>query len=148
MKKHFGVLLLAILGLCVTARIEPSQGAQPKEAQKPDPKMVKELMRRKLDYAQQLLEALALNDLDKAEKSAAGLIRVRKEVAWMVVKTKEYEVWSDEFNRNLDGVIKAAKDKNLEAAKLSYLGMTMSCFHCHTYVRDLGRIDTELIGEP
>ncbi len=100
-------------------------------------------MHRKLEYSQKLLEALALNDLDKAAKSAEDLIRVRKEVTWKVVKTREYEIWSDEFERNARSVVKAAKDKNLEEAKLNYLGMTLACFHCHTYVRDLGRLSVE-----
>ena len=40
------------------------------------------------------------------------------------------------------------KDKNLEAAKLNYLGMTLACFHCHTYVRDLGRVNLEVEPRP
>ena len=34
-------------------------------------------------------------------------------------------------------IVKAAKESNLEAAKLHYLGMTMACFNCHAYVRDM-----------
>src|SRR5579872_4970254 len=107
------------------------RGDDPKKADdnKPDPRKVKELMHRKLECSQKLLEALALNDLEKAAKSAEDLIRVRKEVTWKVVKTPEYEIWSEEFARNAEGVIQAAKDKNLEAAKLNYLGMTLACFH-------------------
>jgi hypothetical protein len=117
------------------------RGEDPKKTdeQKPDPKKVKELMHRKLEYSQKLLEALALNDLDNAAKSAEDLIRVRKEVSWMVIKTPEYEIWSDEFERSAKSVIKAAKVKNLEEAKLNYLGLTLACFHCHTYTRDMGR---------
>jgi hypothetical protein len=43
---------------------------------------------------------------------------------------------SEEFTIAAEDLIKAAKSRNLEAAKLQYLGMTMACFHCHTYTRD------------
>jgi len=43
---------------------------------------------------------------------------------------------------------KAAKDKNLEQAKLSYLGMTLCCFNCHTYVRDQRRVSADTATTP
>jgi len=107
--------------------------------QKLDPKKVQELMRRKLDNSQKVLEGLALNDLDKVAKHAEELIRIRKAAAWKVHRTEQYELWSDEFNQSAENLIKAAKDKNLESAKLNYLSMTLACFHCHTYVRDMRR---------
>jgi len=111
------------------------QGAA--EAQKPDPKKVKELMHKKLTASQQLLEALVLNDLDKTAKSANELIQIRKDLTWKVVPTDQYEMWSNDFLRSAEKIVQATKDKNIESAKLNYLGMTLACFHCHTYVRDL-----------
>jgi hypothetical protein len=139
MRTVTSVLVLGALVVGGAALV--GRGDEPKKAddQKPDPKKVKELMHRKLEHSQKVLEALAINNLDQAAKHAEELIRVRKEAAWVIVKTPEYEIWSDEFARNAQAVIKAAKEKNLEEAKLNYLGMTLSCFHCHTYVRDLGR---------
>ena len=106
---------------------------------KPDKDKVKALMRRKLEYAQKVLEALTLNDLNVAGKNASELLKLRKDPIFQVIKTPEYELWSNEFTRSAEGMVQAAKDKNLEAGKLAYLGMTMSCFNCHTYVRDLRR---------
>ena len=136
MRKWTYALTLATLAL---SAVTYCGHAQDRKDDKPDEKKVKELMRRKLDNAQKVLEALALNDLQGAAKHSEELIKIRKEAAFKIVKTVEYEIWSDEFDRAAMGIVKAAKDKNLEAAKLSYLGMTMACFHCHTYVRDLKR---------
>jgi hypothetical protein len=83
-----------------------------------------------------LLEILQ-NDLGKASSQAQQLIRIRKDPAWKVLKTATYEEFSSQFNRSAGMLIKASKDKNLEAAKLHYLEMTLTCFRCHTYVRDL-----------
>jgi hypothetical protein len=94
-------------------------------------------MRRKLTGAQGVLEALTLNDLEKVAKHAEELIRVRKEVAWTVHRTEQYELFSEDFRRSAEDMLKAAKEKNLEAAKLHYLGLAMACFNCHSYTRDL-----------
>lgn len=105
--------------------------------QQPDPLPTAELMRKKLEYSQKLLEALTLNDLDKVVAEAGHLIQVRKEAGFRAIKTPEYEMFADDFQRAADAMVKAAKDKNLETAKLHYLGMTLSCFNCHAYVRDV-----------
>jgi hypothetical protein len=83
-----------------------------------------------------MLGALSVNDLEKAGKLAEGLLDVRSGLSWRVIKTEMYETLSDDFARSLKGIVKAAKEKNYESAKLNYMGMTMSCFNCHTYVRD------------
>ena len=120
------------------------QADEKKGKTRPDRKVVKELMGKKLEISQKLLAALVMNDLPKASAEAENLIKLRKDLAWMIVKTETYELWSAEFTSSAEKVIKAAKDKNYDAAKLGYLEMTMTCFHCHTYVRDLGDIRFEL----
>jgi hypothetical protein len=97
-------------------------------------------MTRKLEHSQKLLAALVKNELDKAAAESEELLRIRKEAAWLVVKTETYDMWSKEFARSAELIVKAAKDKNLDAAKLHYLELTMTCFNCHAYVRDLGDI--------
>jgi hypothetical protein len=137
-------LMFAVLAL--SAATVTGHGDEPKKDDpKQDDKKVKELMHQKLVAAEKVLEGLAVNNLDMVVKNAEELQRVRKEASFRIVKTPEYDLWGDEFNRSLDGMIKAAKDKNLESAKLKYLEMTMSCFHCHTYVRDMRKVGAEEI---
>lgn len=94
------------------------------------------LMKKKLEHAQKVLEALTLNQLEKAGAEAQNLIQVRKEASFRAIKTPEYELFAEDFERAAEAMVKACKEKNLEAAKLHYLGMTLSCFNCHAYVRD------------
>jgi len=115
-----------------------------KDDPKGDEKKVKELMHKKLEAAEKVLEGLAMNDLDKVAKNAEELARIRKEASFRIIKTAEYDLWSDEFIRSLEGIQKAAKEKNLEKAKLGYLGMTLTCFNCHTYVRDMRKVNVEV----
>jgi len=121
--------MLATAACCFTAPADAQQ--------KPDADKTRDLMRRKLDCSQKLLEALVLNDLAGAARQTEEMLRIRKDPAFRVFKTAEYELWSNEFAGTADAILRAAKENNLEAAKLQYLGMTMSCFHCHTYTRDM-----------
>lgn len=134
-------ILVVAIWLILPRETIPFTVAQEKKGKdRPDKAEVKKLMTKKLDHSQKLLAALVTNDLETAGKEAEELLRVRKEAAWAVVKTETYERWSEEFTANADKVIRAAKEKNLDAGKLAYLEMTLTCFNCHTYVRDLGDI--------
>ncbi|MGL4555479.1 MAG: hypothetical protein ACRC33_30285, partial [Gemmataceae bacterium] len=126
------------LALCLIliAGYGSTPGRDRDPAPKERPKTKAELMKRKLELGQQLLASLTGNDLAKAGKEASELLAVRKEIAWKVIRSEMYEALSDDFARSAQQIVKAAKDDNLEAAKLAYLGMTMSCFNCHAYVRD------------
>jgi hypothetical protein len=146
MRKKVYLTLLALVGWMVFGpedrgftRVEDR-----KEEPKPDPQKVKELMQRKLETAQKLLGAITVNDLEKTAKLAEELGRIRKQAAFKVYKTEEYEMWSRAFDESAQKLIKAARDKNLDVAKLTYLEMTLNCFHCHTYVRDTARTRLEI----
>lgn len=129
-------LTVAALGLSVAAYAmfeQSSPAAQPKQVEPTTP----QLMKRKLEYAQHLLASLSLNDLPAAGKDAEHLLRIRQEAGFRAIKTPEYDFCAESFQQSAEGVIKAAKTDNLEAAKLHYIGMTMACFNCHAYVRDM-----------
>jgi hypothetical protein len=125
------VIAVSAAGLLAVTLAGHGQGAL-----KARPKTRQELMKRKLELSQKLLESLTLNDLAKAGEQAKELLAIRKDPAWKVFKTEIYEEFSSQFSRSAEGIVKASKEKNLEAAKLHYLGMTLGCFNCHSYVRD------------
>jgi hypothetical protein len=137
------IVAFAFLGFNQLGQTQEQSKTPPekkKDVPKPDKKAVKELMERKLVHSQKLLAALVKNELDKAATESEELLKIRKEAGWLIVKTETYDMWSKEFARSTEQIVKAAKDKNLDAAKLHYLELTMTCFNCHTYVRDLGDI--------
>jgi hypothetical protein len=117
MGKWMFVLTLAALGVSVAAYPMP---AQPR----PVEPTTQQLMKKKLEHAQHLLGALSLNDLQAAGKDAENLLRIRQEAAFRALKTPEYDFCAERFQQSAEGIIKAAKTDNLEAAKLHYLGTT------------------------
>jgi hypothetical protein len=96
------------------------------------------LMKKKLTHAQKLLEGIALADLSKIGDNARELSVVSKEVGFRVLKTPQYELHANEFRRALDDIQRGVAQKNLDAATLGYMDLTMSCVRCHKHVREVG----------
>ena len=63
------------------------------------PTKTAELMQKKLKYSQSVLEGIALNDFDKIADNADELMNVSKQAEWVVVKTPQYELFSNQFRK-------------------------------------------------
>ena len=92
-------------------------------------------MKAKLAHSQQVLKGLATEDFELIAKNAQAMSLLCEDEIWMVLQTPEYRERSTEFRRSVDSVTEAAKKKNLEAAALGYVDVTLKCVNCHKYVR-------------
>ena len=92
-------------------------------------------MRVKLDHAQQLLAAIALEDYESISRHAQKISLLTEDENWRVLQTVEYRRHSDDFRRATNAVTDAARKKNLDGAVLAYMQMTMHCVQCHKHVR-------------
>jgi hypothetical protein len=129
------LVALAVVALVVVP-------AQPGQADK-RPAKPNELMKRKLEQSQKVLEGLAVNDFDLVSKHAGELLLISKQAEWRVLKTTEYELFSNSFQRSAGDLIKHAKDKNLDAAALAYVDLTLTCVKCHKHVREERKVILE-----
>ncbi len=102
-----------------------------------EPKKVEQIMRLKLKHAQTVLEGLATKDFKKIQKSADELLFLTREAEWKVLHTPDYENHSNEFRRNVQDLLKNAKDENLDGCALAYMDLTLSCVKCHKHVREV-----------
>lgn len=126
-------LVLVAVALLVGVPGPKGQSQEPKK----EPTKVSELMKRKLENSQKVLEGIAMYDFKLIAKHADELILISKTAEWKVIKTPQYEVHSNEFRRIADELVKNAKDKNLDGAALTYVELTLNCVKCHKYVRDV-----------
>jgi len=94
------------------------------------------VMQRKLTHSQKVLEGLATNDFKKIDAGADGLIECIKDATWKINDTDKYLLYSNEFLRRAEGLKKAAKDKNTDAAALAYVDLTLTCVRCHQHLRE------------
>jgi hypothetical protein len=102
-----------------------------------EPRKVGDLMQLKLKYAQKVLEGVAVKDFEKIARNAEDLIVLSNEIEWRVLKTPQYQSFSDDFRRNARNLIKHAKDENLDACALDYVDLTLTCVKCHKHVREV-----------
>lgn len=95
------------------------------------------LMAKKLEHAKKLLEGLALDELDKVQKSAEELLAVSRKAEFTAArKTREYELQTNDFRRALETVVQKSKAKSLDGATLGYVDMTLACVRCHQAARE------------
>jgi hypothetical protein len=132
-------VLLALVALVASVSVLSGNDEPRKEAPKNEKKgggKVAELMQKKLKHSQKVLEGVAVGDFDEIANNATELIDLSKQAEWMVSKSPQYELRSNEFRRSAEELVKYAKAKNLDAAALSYIELTMTCVKCHKYGRD------------
>jgi cytochrome c556 len=122
------LLLLAVL-LVVAA------GLSVGKAQTKRNRAAKEFMRDKLELSQRVLEGLATEDFDLIIAKGTRLNAMSQEADWRLFENPDYDQQSVVFRRHVNSLVKAAKDRNLDAATLGYVRMTMSCVDCHKLVR-------------
>ena len=119
----FAVLLVAAAGLSVTL-------AQTKRG-----RAAKEFMRDKLELSQGALEGLATEDYALIIAKGTKLSAMSQEVDWRVFENPDYDQQSVTFRRHVTSLVKAAEAKDLDAATLAYVRLTVSCVDCHKLVR-------------
>lgn len=93
------------------------------------------LMQRKLSSAQAVLKGLALEDYATISSGAHRLQLLSHDVGWNILQTKEYKRHSEDFRNAAESIEKAADNKNLDAAGLGYVKLTLTCIDCHRHVR-------------
>jgi hypothetical protein len=126
--------LLAALVLAAFVFTLGGQGDEPKPEK--DKEKVSDLMHQKLKAWQNILEGITTNDFRKIGDNAEDLIALSKEAERKVLNTTSYELHSNDFRRTAETLVKDARDKNLDAAALTYVELTLNCVKCHKYVRE------------
>ena len=104
-------------------------------AQSKRERAAKEFMRDKLELSQRVLEGIVTEDYDLIIARGTKLSAMTKEADWRLFENPNYEQQSVTFRRHVDSLLKAAKNKDSDAATLAYVRMTMSCVDCHKLVR-------------
>lgn len=95
----------------------------------------KTFMREKLKDAQKVLEGLATEDFKLIKEGAEHMKVMSQAVEWHIIEGPVYAEHSAEFRRCCEQLAKRADDKNMHAATLSYMQLTMACVNCHSFVR-------------
>jgi hypothetical protein len=129
MKQVTSLFAIAVVAVSLWGTLLLSRQSDPLET----------IMQLKLEYAHNLLQALILEDFEAMDRNSKRLQRLSEASNWNVIRTHEYTRHSSEFRRTVDALEKAAQEKDLDAAALAYVEMTLECVQCHKYVRGVDR---------
>lgn len=133
MKNSLKSVLLASLTIALAVVGTSFAGADPPETQTRS--SLSPLMQMKLEKSKSILEGLALEDYDAISRNANALRLLSLEAGWNVLQTEEYATQSQEFRRATDMISAAANEKDMGRAALGYVGLTVRCVECHSYMR-------------
>jgi cytochrome c556 len=125
MKTKLLVIVIGVLAIGVTLGLAQSKRSR----------AAKEFMRDKLELSQKVLEGVATEDWDLVIAKGTKLSAMTQEADWRVFENPNYDAQSKAFRQHVDSLVKAAKKKDLDAATLAYVRLTMSCVDCHKAVR-------------
>ena len=120
----FSGLMLALLFAAIPFRSQ----SEPKVS-------TKDVMKFKLHHAQRVLEGIATENYEVIADNAKKLKALSQQADWQIRQTTEYQKFTADFARNADSLLKAANNKNVDAATVAYFQMTVSCTTCHKYLR-------------
>ena len=125
------IVSLVVATVVVVAGVAALRAQDP-----PRPDEVAVFMRAKLEHSQLVFEGLALADYELIARGANNLALASQASSWQVLQTPEYARQSSEFRRSCESLRTAARQKNLDAAALAWMEVTLKCIQCHRYVRD------------
>ena len=95
---------------------------------------LRRVMRDKLAHAQHMLEAVVTSDWVALQRHTRALQQLTAEPGWAVLKTPEYTRHTTAFVGAVQDLLEAAEARDLDAAPLAYVSLTLTCVQCHRYV--------------
>jgi hypothetical protein len=128
-KLNFNFLLAALILASLFAGTTSTYAQAEKESD------VKEVMRQKVACSMQVLVGITLEDYGLIANNADNLVKLSNKTNWYSRQVPEYELFLNEFRRNAQELMEAGQQKNLDAASLAYVNMTLSCVSCHKVIR-------------
>ena len=128
-------LALGLVGVALAATF---LGARGQEQPRARTRTRAEFMRMKLEYSKLVLEGLTMENYATIIKNAQALKKLSEAAEWEVPtipNVGEYIVFTSEFQRLTDELVKKARERNTDGATLAYVRLTVNCVNCHKYVR-------------
>jgi hypothetical protein len=127
----------AALLLCggFDASAQSNKVTKKEEPAEPQTTARQHFMQGKLVISQEILQGVVLSDFKLIEKGATGLNLLTLGEEWGFNNTKDYARMSEDLRRISKQLVKAAREKNSEAATLGYQRLTLNCVECHQALR-------------
>ena len=97
-------------------------------------RQTKQVMRQKLAQSQQLLGALVTSNWASLASGARNLEALTRQPGWDVLREPEFNKQTLAFQRAIQALDDASKQRDQRTALAAYNGLVSSCVECHNYV--------------
>jgi hypothetical protein len=107
------------------------------EAQPPRPPTSHQLlMRDKLTHANKALEGLSMHDFGMIAEAGKTLGVISRAAAMNANPSQQYVRFSKNFQEQARDLERHAVERNIDAASMDYVRITLTCVQCHNYIRE------------
>lgn len=94
----------------------------------------RQVMRQKLARSQQLLSALVTSNWASLASGSRDLEALTSQPGWNVLRQPEYNKQTLAFQRAIQALAAASKQRDQRTALTAYNGLVASCVECHNFV--------------
>lgn len=131
----YSVCLSLVVALSGIALMNSRSSAEPTTDVPQEVRALEVFMRRKLELSRDALKGIVTEDFALLKRSAEGMEKMSRSAEWAVFRLDEYNHLSAEFRRVARTLAAQAEKKNIDAATLAYVQLTISCVECHKFTR-------------
>ena len=97
-------------------------------------RQTKQVMRQKLAHSQQLLAALVTSNWASLGSGSRDLDALTSQPGWDVLRLPEFNKQTMAFQRAVQALADASKQRDQRTALTAYTGLVTSCVECHNYI--------------
>ena len=97
-------------------------------------RQTKQVMRQKLAHSQELLAALVTSNWASLGSHGRDLEALTNQPGWDVLRLPEFNKQTLAFQRALQALADASKQRDQRTALTAYNGLVASCVECHSFV--------------
>jgi hypothetical protein len=130
-----GLTVMCVWSCCATSRAADKEAKSVQRDDDGKGKRLAKFMRAKLGSTDKILEGLVTEDFEKIAEGAKELETLSSAEQWRVSNDAMYAHFSADFRLVAKNLQKDAADKELDAASMKYIRLTLSCIECHKFVR-------------
>jgi hypothetical protein len=131
--KSYVIVLIAAAFSVGPIFVCPSSGQEQKPSEQEKSTV---WMKKKLEYSQNIMAGLTESDFEKVRTNAEAMSFLGYLEKWARGDRPDYKKQVGFFDFANQGLIRQAKEKNINGATLAYNLLTVSCVQCHKIVRD------------
>lgn len=134
-----------MVSLLVSVLATTAAAQQPKPAEtQPSPSAAEQAkrppsywMEKKLEYSQEILRGLAVDDMKLVAEKAKQMRVLSKAEGWIRKSKPGYKAQLQAFNFANAEIERHARADNLEGAAMGFQQLTISCVSCHAILRNV-----------